>query len=107
MRKLGLALVLAAVVLMAAGSGFAQSGPDLYKAKCAMCHGPDGAGKTPAGQKMGARDLKSPEVMKQTDAQLIEITAKGKNKMPAFAGKLTDAQIKDVVAYIHELQKKK
>ena len=30
----------------------------------------------------------------------------GKNKMPAFSGKLTDAQITDVVAYIHTLQKK-
>jgi mono/diheme cytochrome c family protein len=26
--------------------------------------------------------------------------------MPAFAGKLTDAQITDVLAYIHTLQKK-
>ena len=78
-----------------------------YKAKCQMCHAADGSGKTPAGEKMGAHDLRSPDVVKQTDAQMTEITAKGKNKMPGFAGKLTDAQIKDVVAYIRELQKKK
>jgi mono/diheme cytochrome c family protein len=32
-------------------------------------------------------------------------TKAGKGKMPAFAGKLTDAQIKDAVAYVRTLQK--
>ena len=54
---------------------------------------------------MKVRDLSSTEVQAQTDAQLAAIVTDGKNKMPAFTGKLTDAQITDVVAYIHTLQK--
>ena len=107
MLKFRITLAVTMICLLAAGSGYGQAAADLYKAKCAMCHGPDGAGKTPAGQKMGAHDLKAPEVMKQSDAQMMEITTKGKGKMPAFAGKLTDAQMKDVVAFIRDLQKKK
>jgi mono/diheme cytochrome c family protein len=42
---------------------------------------------------------------KQTEAEMIAETKAGKGKMPAFAGKLTDAQIKDVVAYVKTLQK--
>jgi mono/diheme cytochrome c family protein len=44
-------------------------------------------------------------MVKATDAQFFASTKNGKNKMPAYAGKLTDAQIKDVVAYIRTLQK--
>jgi cytochrome c5 len=35
-----------------------------------------------------------------TDAQLTEIVAKGKNKMPAYDGKLTADQIKALVAHM-------
>jgi cytochrome c6 len=80
----------------------------LFKAKCAACHGADGSGDTPAGKKLGARDLRSDEMQKQTDAQLIDATTNGKNKkMPAYKDKLTDAQIKQLVGYIRELGKKK
>jgi cytochrome c6 len=79
----------------------------LWKAKCQSCHAADGSGSTPAGKKVEARDLRSPEIQKQTDAELIEITKKGKNKMPAYDKKLTDQQIKDLVAYIRVLGKKK
>ncbi|HJY86126.1 MAG TPA: cytochrome c [Candidatus Acidoferrales bacterium] len=88
-------------------SARAQSAAEkLYKAKCAMCHSEDGSGDTPAGKKMSARDFRLAEVQKQTDAQLIEITVKGKNKMPGFDKKLTEEQIKQLVAYIRELAKK-
>jgi len=78
-----------------------------YKAKCAMCHGADGKGDTPAGKKMGTHDFASPEVQKMSDADLIAITAKGKNKMPAYSGKLSDADIKDLIGYIRQLAKGK
>jgi cytochrome c6 len=80
----------------------------LFKAKCAACHGPDGSGGTPTGKAMGTPDLRSDDVQKQTDAQLIESTTNGKGKkMPAYKGKLTDDQIKQLVGYIRELGKKK
>jgi len=97
-------LVIIVVALAAAAQGN-QAGAALYKKDCAMCHGPDGTGSSPMGKKLGVRDLKSPEVQKQTDAQLTEVIAKGKAKMPAYGEKLKPAEIKDLVAYIHELKK--
>ncbi|MBS1805569.1 MAG: cytochrome c [Acidobacteria bacterium] len=44
--------------------------------------------------------------MKAPDAELIAATKNGKGKMPAYDGKLTDAQIKETIAYIRTLQKK-
>ena len=44
--------------------------------------------------------------MKLSDDDLIKVTKSGQGKMPAYAGKLTDDQIKAVVAHIHTLQKK-
>jgi|SRR5271155_3545535 len=78
----------------------------LYKAKCQACHGVDGTA-SPIGKKMGALDFTSPDVMKLSDADLIDATTKGKNKMPAFKDKLKDAEIKDLIAYVKELGKKK
>ena len=98
-----------AIVLLAASMvtpAFAQdSGADLYKAKCAMCHGAEGLGATPAGKAMKAVSFKDPAVIKAPDAELIAAVKNGKNKMPPNVGKLTDPQIKSVVAYIRTLQK--
>ena len=94
-------------LLTASTRCIAQSaGADTYKAKCQMCHGADGSGDTPAGKALKARALTSPDVVKQSDTDLLAIIKSGKNKMPAFAGKLTDAQMKDVLEYVHTLQKK-
>lgn len=85
----------------------AQTGADTYKAKCQMCHAADGSGSTPAGKAMKAIPFSDPALVKASDADLIAATENGKGKMPAYKGKLTDSQIKDVVAYIRTLQKKK
>jgi cytochrome c6 len=86
----------------------AQNGSEAtYKSKCAMCHGADGKGDSPMGKKLNIRDLGSPEVQKQTDAELTTIITKGKGKMTPFEGKLTAEQIGQLVAYIRELGKKK
>ena len=97
----------AAIFLTAAIAipAFAQSGADLYKSKCLMCHGVDGLGATPSGKAMKAASFKDPAIVKSPDAALIAIIKSGKNKMPAYSGKLTDDQIKSLVAYIRTLQK--
>ena len=82
-----------------------QPGEAAYKAKCAMCHGADGRGNTPVGKSMKLRSLKSAEDVKESDAELFKQTKEGVGKMQGYAGKLTDAQIQDVVAYIRTLQK--
>jgi mono/diheme cytochrome c family protein len=99
----------AAVILLAAsiaGPAFAQtSGAETYKAKCAVCHGADGLAATPMGKSTKTLSFKAAEMVKASDAQFIASTKNGKNKMPAYNGKLTDAQIKEVIAYIRTLQK--
>ena len=99
-------LVLFLVALVPALS-VAQDGAATFKSKCAMCHGPDGSGKTAMGEKLNIRDLRSAEVQKQTDAELSQIVTKGKNKMPPYDGKLTKEQIDQLVAYVRDLGKKK
>ncbi len=81
-------------------------GAALFKSKCAGCHSPDGSGSGPAGKAMHLRNLGSAEVQKQSDAELTAITANGKGSMPAYKGKLTDEQIKQVVSFIRSLAKK-
>ena len=99
-------ILLAAGLLCLTGSALAEDAAAVYKAKCLSCHAADGSG-TPIGKKMGAHDFKDPEIAKQTDQQLTDAIAKGKNKMPKYEGKLTADQIKQLVAYIRELGKKK
>lgn len=109
--KLGLTRIATAILLVFAllmlinPAGRADDTAALYQSKCKMCHGDDGSGNTPTGKAMKVTDLRSEEIQKKTDAQLIESTANGKNKMPAFKGKLTDAQIKNSVAYFRSLAK--
>ena len=84
---------------------FAQGGADTYKAKCLMCHGADGLGATPVGKSLKIVSFKDLPVVKSSNAELEAIVKNGKNKMPAFKGKLSDAQIGEVVKYIRTLQK--
>jgi len=84
-----------------------SAGESVYKTKCQVCHGPDGSGDTVMGKKLGAKDLKSAEVQKQTDAEITNVIKNGKEKMKGFAGKLSDDEIKTLVAYVRDLGKKK
>ena len=93
-----------ATSILARGQSASTDGAALFKAKCAMCHGPDGAGKTPMGQKLNIRDLHSPEVQKQSDAELTHVIALGKGKMPAFSKTLGEDQIKLLFSHIREVR---
>lgn len=94
----------ALLALTLAVPAFSQSAADIYKSKCQGCHAADGKGNPALVKSMGVRSFDSPEVKKETDAEMIAITAKGKAKMPAYAGKLTDDQIKAQIAYIRGLK---
>ncbi len=104
MKTLRLATVLA--IAACTFPALAQNtGAATYTSKCQMCHGADGTGNTPAGKAMKAPSFLSPATVKESNADLIAVTKNGKGKMPAYAGKLTDAEIKDVIAHIRTLQK--
>jgi cytochrome c6 len=94
------------VLLLCLPARAQETSESLFKGKCAMCHGPDGAGKTAMGQALKIPDLQSPEVQKKSDADLTAIITKGKNKMPAYEAKLSKEQIDKLVAYIRDLAKK-
>ena len=81
------------------------NGEKVYKAKRASCHGPDGKGETAAGKTTKARNLCSADVKNEADAAWTDIILKGKNKMPAYDKKITDAEVKDVSAYMRSLCK--
>ena len=100
------------LVLLAFVSGLvvrayaADDGAATFKSKCVMCHGADAAGKTPMGARLNIKDLTSPEVQKQSDADLAGVIAKGRNKMPEYGSKLSKEQTTDIVKYIRTLAKK-
>lgn len=105
-RLCGSLLAVALLFCFAALPARAQDGASTFKAKCAACHGTDGKGDSSMGKALKVRDLSSDDVQKQTDAELTDVTTNGKGKMPAYKGKLTDDQIKQVIAYIRTLKKK-
>lgn len=102
MKKL--AIVCFALVILALPV-LGDDGAATFKAKCVMCHGADGGADTAMGKKVAATDLRAEPVQAKDDAALIEVIAKGKNKMPAFAEKLEAERIKAVVNFIRTLKK--
>jgi mono/diheme cytochrome c family protein len=102
-RVVLVSLLASGVIAICSSTAMAQDAAATYKAKCAMCHGPDGKGST-MGVKMGAHDFTSADVQKQSDAQLTAIITNGKGKMPAYSGKLKDSDIAGLVAYIRTLK---
>ncbi|HUI50382.1 MAG TPA: cytochrome c [Terriglobales bacterium] len=108
MHKILSAIVLLAAIALAASLASAQdvaNGQRTYNAKCASCHGPDGKGQTAAGKTTKVRDFHWDEVKKESDAVWTEIIVKGKNGMPGYDHRLSDAEVKDVLAYIRTLVK--
>jgi cytochrome c6 len=79
----------------------------IYKANCVLCHSADGSGSSPTGKALQAKDLRSDEVQKQSDAQLNEVISKGRGKMPAFGAKVKPDDVTKLVAYIRALPTKK
>ncbi|MGZ8832754.1 MAG: c-type cytochrome [Thermoanaerobaculia bacterium] len=107
MRSRSLVFLLAVFIIALPVVATADDAAAVYKAKCAMCHGPDGAGQTPTGKTMKVRDLRSADVQKATDEELGKIIENGKGKMPAYKGKIDGKVINDLVKYIRDLGKKK
>jgi mono/diheme cytochrome c family protein len=100
MKMVGCVVLLGLAVALALPA-IAQDQPaDIYKAKCAMCHGADGS-KSMGGSK----PLSGADVQGMSDADLNAAITNGKGKMPAYKGKLTDAQITGLVGYVRTLKK--
>ncbi|MFY9852935.1 MAG: cytochrome c [Terracidiphilus sp.] len=98
------AVILLAAFITAPANSQAP-GADIYKAKCAVCHGADGQANTPLARIVRTLPFKAPALLKASDAQLFDSTKNGKDTMKGYGGKLSDAQIKDLVHYMRILQK--
>jgi len=101
-----------ATLMLAATAARGANAAENWTQSCASCHGQDGAGKTKIGRKVGAKDLADAAYQKSfTDAQLFdhlkagETDADGKSKMKPFGDKLSDDDLKAVVAYVRSLAK--
>jgi cytochrome c6 len=96
---------LAAIILMTGVMGFAQAGEATYKAKCQSCHGADGNPNPGIAKMMGVKPASDASVKAHSEDEMIATTTNGKNKMPAFKGKLSDDEIKSSVQYFRTFVK--
>ncbi len=84
----------------------------LWDQHCASCHAKDGSGNTRMGKKSGAKDYRDPKVQAEIkdDAALAAvrdgIKDKGTEKMKPFKDKLSDDEIKQLIAHVRTLGKK-
>lgn len=103
MTKIAMLVLTVAVALfiLIPSLSWAEDGATLYKAKCAMCHGPDGAGK-PAAK---IPSLVSAEAKAKSDADLIKVVQTNP-KHAALAKALNEDQLKAIVGAVRDLQKK-
>jgi mono/diheme cytochrome c family protein len=70
---------------------------------CASCHGKDGSGSTTMGKKLGVKDYSKEQGF--SDADAAKAIKSGSGKMKAYGDKLSDADIKALVAYVRGLKK--
>jgi hypothetical protein len=67
------------------------TGAEIFGQKCQGCHGDKGQGGN------------GPSLMKasdESDEALYKIVHDGKGRMPAFGNQMTEAQVKEVIAYV-------
>ena len=77
-----------------------------FDAKCASCHGKDGRAKTMRGKLSHARNLSDAQWQADvTDERLFNSISNGRNKMPAFKKKLSEAEIDALVSYVRQLKR--
>ena len=91
--------------VLAQENGKASAGAGIFKSKCVLCHGADGAGNTPLGKQLQAANLRSKEVQKLSDAELHKAVHDGQANMPPFGEQLTDDEIGQVVQYLRQFGK--
>lgn len=107
--KLQLSL-LSIVLLLETPAAFGDAA-EIYGKNCASCHAKDGSGDTKMGKKSGAQDYRDAKVQASfSDAEGIKaikegVTKEGKEKMKAYGSKVSDAEAKELLAYIRAFKK--
>jgi len=108
--KMGCHLLLAASILNSCFALAVDDGANLYRARCATCHGSKGTGK----RSTKAPSLVSDKVKSMSDDNIRDLVAsrtngemEKKSAHTSLKKRLTSEQIAAVVAHIRELQKAK
>lgn len=102
--------ILAAIALATAPAAFADAAA-VYAKNCASCHAKDGSGNTKMGKKSGAQDYRDAKVQSSfSDADALSaikdgVKKEGKEKMKPFGDKVSDAEAKELVAYVRAFKK--
>lgn len=80
-------------------------GEKLFATKCRACHGAKGQGNPAIAKAQGVtlRDLKSPEVQKQSDAELKKLALGGHGKKKPVKT-VTPAELDDIVAFMRTMK---
>ena len=106
-RPLFFLLALTASLLSAA-----PTAKENFETHCVDCHGEDGKSQTRLGRRSGAKDLSDKTGQaKLTDEEIFKTIkfgrkdAKGREKMDAFGGDRSDAEITALIAYVRSLAK--
>ena len=97
-------IVLVSSLILLAMAGNAQAadpskGAGIYRQYCTDCHGSRGVPNMP-----GVPDFSRNQNLMQSDLVLVKSISIGKGMMPAFQGRLSEAEIFDVIAYLRTLQ---
>jgi cbb3-type cytochrome c oxidase subunit III len=88
------------------GASQAERGRAVYEAKCARCHGADGAGRTRMAEIVEPPDISDAAWQRQrSNARMIASVTNGLGQMPAFKKKLTRQEIAAAVAYVRTLRR--
>ena len=105
------ASLLMTIIMASAGASFGADATATWNQHCASCHGKDGSGSTMMGKKLGVKDYRDAKVQASfTDAKAAEVITdgvkeNGKDKMKGFKAKLSDDDVKALVAYIRSFKK--
>lgn len=108
-RKVTISII--CTLLLGAAPVLAADAKANYDKHCAKCHGPDGRGQTKMGKQSGAKDYTDPKVQAELDDAKATKSIKegqkvnGKEAMKPFGDKLSDAEIKDLIAYMRAFKK--
>jgi cytochrome c6 len=93
----------ATIILASAGISVAADAAANWNRLCASCHGKDGSGNTAMGKKLAVKDYSKNQGF--SDAEATNVIKNGKGKMKGYKDKLSDADVKALVAYVRSLKK--
>jgi cytochrome c553 len=100
-------------VCLAAGalSARAADAKENWDKQCLKCHGADGKGETAMGKKLKVKDYTDAKVQaSMKDEEIVKFIKEGKKEgdktlMKAYADVFSEAEIKDLVAYVRKFKK--